>query len=321
MPSVILLDAARWPAHGRLWGHVVSDATLDELHRFAAVAGIPPGGFDHDHYDYPAERRASLIEAGAELVDSRVLLRRLRASGLRVRPHERTPTRGIATARLRERWRSLAPRAPALGEDLLTRWSEPHRRYHDVRHLLHLLETLEALGAAEPVVRWAAWFHDAVHEGRAGDDERASAALARDALASLLPAADVAEVVRLVELTIDHSPGPSDARGVQLSDADLAILGAPRGRYDVYARDVRAEYAHVADAAFVRGRTAVLEGLLAAPVLFVGDAARDAFEDRARGNMAAEVAPPGRPSRPPGSPRAMAHRRCAPLTPRLRLHE
>lgn len=290
MPSVILLDAARWPAHGRLWGHVVSDATLDELHRFAAVAGIPPGGFDHDHYDYPAERRASLIEAGAELVDSRVLLRRLRASGLRVRPHERTPTRGIATARLRERWRSLAPRAPALGEDLLTRWSEPHRRYHDVRHLLHLLETLEALGAAEPVVRWAAWFHDAVHEGRAGDDERASAALARDALASLLPAADVAEVVRLVELTIDHSPGPSDARGVQLSDADLAILGAPRGRYDVYARDVRAEYAHVADAAFVRGRTAVLEGLLAAPVLFVGDAARDAFEDRARGNMAAEVA-------------------------------
>ena len=287
---MILLDEARWPAHGRLWGHLVSDTDLNELHRFAARVGVPARGFDHDHYDYPAERRASLMAAGATFVDSRDLLRRLQASGLRVRPHQRTPQRSVAMERLRARWLQLAPNAPALREDLLARWSEPHRRYHDTRHLAHLLDALDLLGADEPVIRWAAWFHDAVHTGRAGEDEHASAALARVRLASLLSPAEVDEVARLVEVTIDHAPAPGDVRGAYLSDADLAILGTARGRYDVYARDVREEYAHLDEAVFAQGRTAVLQGLLAAPSLFTGDSARDAWEVRARANMAAELA-------------------------------
>ena len=81
-----------------------------------------------------------------------------------------------------------------------------------------------------------------------------------------------------------------DSPSVTTGDADLAILGTARGRYDVYARDVRVEYAHLDDAVFAQGRTAVLQGLLAAPSLFTGDSARDAWEVRARANMAAELA-------------------------------
>jgi hypothetical protein len=36
----ILIDDPRWPAHGRLWAHLVSDSDLDELHAFAAANGI-----------------------------------------------------------------------------------------------------------------------------------------------------------------------------------------------------------------------------------------------------------------------------------------
>lgn len=286
---MILLDEPRWAAHGRLWGHLVSDATLAELHAFAAGTGLPFGGFDHDHYDYPAEAQPRLMDAGARLVPSGTLLRRLRAGGLRVRPQDRTPKRPVAAARLRERWAAFAPEHHALGDDLIARWSQGHRRYHDVRHLAQALDALDELGGAEPVVTWALWFHDAVYAGRAGHDERDSADLAASALASVLPASDVAEVVRLIGVTVDHAPAVGDARGSVLSDADLSILGAIRGRYDVYARDVRAEYRHVPDDAFRSGRAAVLRGLLAHDSLFSTASGRERWEDAARTNLVAEL--------------------------------
>ena len=75
----VLIDPPRWPAHGRVWSHLVSDASHDELHAFAAANGIPERGFDHDHYDVPGERYQLLIDAGAVPVDSRELLRRIGA--------------------------------------------------------------------------------------------------------------------------------------------------------------------------------------------------------------------------------------------------
>lgn len=85
----ILIDDPQWPAHGRLWAHVVSDSTLAELHAFAEATGIPRRAFDLDHYDVPAEQHARLIEAGAQHVGGRELVRRLRASGLRITARQR----------------------------------------------------------------------------------------------------------------------------------------------------------------------------------------------------------------------------------------
>lgn len=85
----ILIDDARWWFQGRKWCHMVSDVSYDELLEFADDVGIPRRGFQGDHYDIPEEYRAAMIEAGAIEVESRELVRRLRAAGLRLSPNER----------------------------------------------------------------------------------------------------------------------------------------------------------------------------------------------------------------------------------------
>lgn len=85
----ILMDEARWWFRGRKWCHLVSDESLDELHAFADANGIPRRGFQGDHYDVPEEYRDRLAAAGAEVVESRELVRRLRHAGLRLTPAER----------------------------------------------------------------------------------------------------------------------------------------------------------------------------------------------------------------------------------------
>ena len=81
----VLVDSPIWPRHGTLWAHLVSDTTYDELHAFAARAGLPGRSFDRDHYDVPQERHADLVALGAQQVSGNELIRRRLASGLRAR--------------------------------------------------------------------------------------------------------------------------------------------------------------------------------------------------------------------------------------------
>ena len=85
----VFMDPPLWPRHDRVWGHLVSDSSLEELHELARSAGIPARGFDFDHYDVPAELYPELERLGAQLVGTRELVRLLRASGLRVTSAER----------------------------------------------------------------------------------------------------------------------------------------------------------------------------------------------------------------------------------------
>lgn len=85
----IWIDPPRWPAHGTLWSHVISDRSVHELHDFADRAGLSPHGFDADHYDVPSERVPTLIALGACATSTRDLLLRLTESGLRVPKRKR----------------------------------------------------------------------------------------------------------------------------------------------------------------------------------------------------------------------------------------
>lgn len=81
----VLVDEARWPWRGSHWAHLVSDESFDELHEFARRLGTRRLGFQGDHYDIDELDRERALDLGVEAVDSRDLVRRLRASGLRRR--------------------------------------------------------------------------------------------------------------------------------------------------------------------------------------------------------------------------------------------
>ncbi|KOG21275.1 MULTISPECIES: DUF4031 domain-containing protein [Streptomyces] len=88
----LYIDPPTWPGHGRMWSHLVSDVSFDELHAFAASIGAPPRAFERDHYDIPSDRYADAVAGGAIEVGSKELLRRLTEAGLR-RPKGR-PAQG-----------------------------------------------------------------------------------------------------------------------------------------------------------------------------------------------------------------------------------
>lgn len=181
-----------------------------------------------------------------------LLVARVREPALREPPT--LPGRGVAEAMARHH---------------LACYDEPGRRHHDRRHLVEVLAEVDRLVALDdswgqvPLsVELAVMFHDVVYDPRADDNEERSARHADQALAEFgVARAARDEVARLVRVTATHAPAPDDSPGHLLVDGDLWILAAPRERYDDYVRDVRAEYAHLDDRQWRRGRTGVLDRL------------------------------------------------------------
>lgn len=302
----IFIDPPIWPAHGTVFSHLISDTSLAELHDFAAKTGISPRAFDADHYDVPAYRYEGLVRAGAREVSGSQLTRILIDSGLRVPLRER-PNK--IRPRLMRAWDSLLPGHTALGEDLLERYEQPHRKYHTSVHLSEMLTALKTLyeqhhTATPRAVLLAAWFHDAVYEANPGEDEAASADLARTTLTPLastgsLTNREVTAIAHLIELTASHqladgieeytSGALTRADAAFFLDADLAILAADSPRYTRYVAGVRAEYAHYAPDAFTRGRAAILQGFLNRTAIYASDTAHLLWDAPARLNLRTEL--------------------------------
>lgn len=197
------------------------------------------------------------------------------------------------TSELLARWNSTLPRQQELGENLITRYSEPHRRYHTTKHLQQVLTMIDRLADDHDIflVRLAAWFHDAVYAIPPGQvsNEEASARLALRELSRVgLEQEDLNQVARLVRMTETHVPGPRDPEGELLCDADLAILASDPSDYADYVAAVREEYAQLPEEEFLAGRLAVLTELADREIFRTAKGRQ--LTDAARVNLTAEMA-------------------------------
>ena len=173
-------------------------------------------------------------------------------------------------------------------------YSEPHRRYHDQRHLDECLSELEAVDELDErerrLLKWAILWHDAVYEpGQRNNEERSAELALADLTACGVPAEDAAEVARLIRLTERHRVEAGDRLGALMVSIDLAILGSEPDRYRQYAADVRSEYPHVPDPLWRTGRALFLERLLRVDPLFPDPTISARMEHPARQNMSAEL--------------------------------
>ncbi len=162
--------------------------------------------------------------------------------------------------------------ADIVWRDLAAAYGQNGRFYHNLDHIEHALDVAEQLQAEAvdfTAVQLAIWFHDVVYDPRRSDNEAQSAAYAERALRPLgVPEALLAKVRELILATKTHEANANPDVWVML-DADLAILSASPERYDAYAQAIRQEYSFVPEAAYVVGRTAVLQTFLArAPFYF-----------------------------------------------------
>lgn len=179
---------------------------------------------------------------------------------------------------------------------LVAAHSEPHRHYHTLEHVAEMLKVVGRLerAATDPaVVQLAVWFHDAVYDPRAGDNEDRSARLAEEWLEQLAVRPEVIRrVAEMVRATahLAGDAGPPDPDTAVLLDADLAILGAAELRYARYAAGIRQEYAHVPDEAYRAGRAGVLERFLARPRIYHTEMMFIEGEAAARRNLMNELA-------------------------------
>lgn len=185
-----------------------------------------------------------------------------------------------------QRWG--APRSDELHADLLAAYSEPHRRYHDVRHIEDCLQQFDgaaALAAWPEEVELALWFHDAVYKASSSRNEERSAEWAAKFLRTTGVAHERCERVRELVLATRHAPGALSGDAALLVDVDLSILGRAPEEYAAFEAAIREEYAWVPGPIYRAKRSAILQSFLDRPALYGTQHFAERFERAARVNL------------------------------------
>jgi predicted metal-dependent HD superfamily phosphohydrolase len=172
--------------------------------------------------------------------------------------------------------------------DIIAKYSEPHRKYHTLRHLeecLRHLDEVQHLASRPAEIELALWFHDAIYDVRRQDNEARSAEWARaSAEAASLPA-KVCDRVQHLVLVTRHNAAPESTDEAILVDIDLSILGASPQRFDEYETTIREEYNWVPRLVFDFKRRSILnEFRRRSPVFHTAYFAKR-FERQARKNL------------------------------------
>lgn len=201
----------------------------------------------------------------------------------------------------RRTWQQLGVACPdtALLDELIGRYSEPHRKYHTMQHLDECFTSFatvrgEAVHPAE--IGLALWFHDAIYDVKNHDNELKSADWARSELLRAGAAEGTANRVHALVMVTRHNALPSTIDEQILVDIDLSVLGAEPNRFDEYETQVRAEYAWVPEPVYRSRRSEILQAFLDRNSIYSTPCFQSRFETQARSNLMrslAKLAAPG----------------------------
>ena len=186
-------------------------------------------------------------------------------------------------------WNELQHTPPlGLYEQLLQAYNEPQRHYHTLQHLAECLQlqSESAHLAQRPAeIAIALWFHDAVYDVKAHDNEARSADWAVTALQAAGVSAEVQARAHALIMATEHTAAPLTGDAALLVDIDLAILGAAPARFAEYEWQIRQEYAWVPEDVFMAKRHAVLQEFVARLNIYSTAFLHSKLESAARANL------------------------------------
>lgn len=268
---------------------------LEELYLNADVQQVLADYLLHCHQTRNAAREHT------EILDR---FKRLAAN--RPTQPEQSPTAGEMSG-LVDCWSGIVRRVSNLGtppsasvtnkwwKRLVDAYTEPHRRYHNLVHIINVIRAVDTLigswttpaisPADRDLILIAAWFHDVVYDPKRNNNEAESAEVARQFLVDI-PRHDLIDtIVSLVMATRYPSAMPANNLAPILRDADLSPLAFPRTAFMADARDIRQEYAHLSDEEWLKGRLAFGQMLLDQPQIYATEFGRQQWEPIARANL------------------------------------
>ncbi|NQY13859.1 MAG: hypothetical protein HRT81_08390 [Henriciella sp.] len=180
---------------------------------------------------------------------------------------------------------------------LQERYGEAQRHYHNWQHiealLGHFKTIVDQLSDPDSVL-WALYWHDAIYDPQASDNEDKSADLLLEMAASDLPAASLTRADRIIRATKQHlvpaGLAAEDQADLELFlDIDLSILAASPSVFDTYETHIRSEYAFVPGPVYVQARRAILQGFLKRDRLYFSDFFFAQWETQARSNLSGSI--------------------------------
>lgn len=194
----------------------------------------------------------------------------------------------------KQRWLALWQRLHAQGDpikvynDLVVRYSEPHRAYHTFKHIeacLKKMDQVRYLAVNPDAVEFALWFHDSFYDVKAKDNEERSATFANEVIRTASLSTDFGNLVSNLIMATNHKSNPIDPDAQLLTDIDLSILCQSRHEFDRYEQQIRKEYGWVDDATFIVGRSAILKSFLDRPTIYSTQFFQNKCELKARQNI------------------------------------
>ena len=166
----------------------------------------------------------------------------------------------------------------------------PRRRhYHSFQHIAHCIDLLRQIPDTGLELEGALWFHDAIYDPTAGDNERQSADLAVSSLGRFKVPEEFLKSVDSLIMATAHLNTDFSIDNIKqglIHDIDLSILGSSRRRFLEYERGIRLEYGHMDESTYRLRRTAVLRSFLSRDTIYVTDRLKAIFEKKARRNLA-----------------------------------
>jgi len=158
-------------------------------------------------------------------------------------------------------WKKLEVYPPMdVFEQLKDQYSEPHRYYHTTQHLVECLRYLDNVQPTthKAEITIALWFHDAIYDVKAHDNEERSAQWANTIMLQQGVDYESRRLIHELIMVTKHPSIPSTPTEQLMVDIDLSILGSSPDRFNQYQQQIRQEYSWVEEEQYNAARKSIL---------------------------------------------------------------